>query len=167
MTEAAERILNVFIDLLRGGFERATIEEVATRVGCAKGLVLYHFKTKERLLGAAAQQLANRLSERRLEACRRGGVSALDGLWESIITDVGSGEFAARTALSLRGFHVPLPTGLRADLAANLGVDGSVLHDEKAIEAVLDGLSFQVLLGMPVADVRERYHRLWLGLIGT
>ncbi len=61
--KARKRILDAAERLLRQEPHRnATIQQVAAEAGCAKGLVNYHFETKDALLAA----LADRLAERRV-----------------------------------------------------------------------------------------------------
>lgn len=56
---ARKRILDAAEHLLRAKPHRnITIQQVATKAGCAKGLVNYHFETKDALLAAVADRLA-------------------------------------------------------------------------------------------------------------
>ena len=69
-----EQISGAALDvLIRDGLEKWTVSAVADQAGCAKGLVHYHHKTKEQLLGTAADQLARATAEDRLGALGTGG----------------------------------------------------------------------------------------------
>ena len=64
-----EAILSAAIDVLAiHGLNSWTVEEVANRAHCAKGLVNYHYRTKQELLGTAAQTLRDDRTAR-LDAC--------------------------------------------------------------------------------------------------
>lgn len=59
--KARARILDAAERLLREKPHRnTTIQQIAAEAGCAKGLVNYHFKTKDALLAALADRLAGR-----------------------------------------------------------------------------------------------------------
>ena len=159
-------ILDASADLLAdAGLSSWTIDGVATRARCAKGLVLYHYRTKQLLLKATADFLAGRAASDRLAAVRGDEGAVLDRLWTALVQDVESGRFAGRVGLSAMGLPGSLPQGLRDRLAQSLGIEPAALGSEKAIEAVLDGLSLQLLAGIPAEQARECYDRLWLGLI--
>src|SRR5437868_13681035 len=69
--------------LQRGGIEGFTLEAVARRAGVVKGLILYHYASRGRLLRAAASQIAASRSaaiDRALASAP--GAGALDACWE-------------------------------------------------------------------------------------
>jgi len=170
--ESKSRILGASIAILtRDGLGGWTIDEVARRAGCAKGLVNYHYKTKTELLDRSAVELLRRRRGTRLEALsNHPGGSTLDDLWAVLAEDVRSGRFAAAISLTASGLpQSPEPPGdgLRHAAARALDVPTSALPDDLVLGAVLDGLELQLLQGMPLEAVREAYHRLWLGLIET
>ena len=72
-----------------------TVDSVASKAGCAKGLVLYHFKSKEALLVRIAERVRHNQAERRLGALKVGpqGAPSLDRLWINIASEVKSGSF--------------------------------------------------------------------------
>lgn len=58
-TERADRILDVAEDLLlRWGYRRVTIDEVAKRAGVGKGTVYLHWRTREQLFNAVGARAA-------------------------------------------------------------------------------------------------------------
>ena len=62
--ERAERILDVTAGLLlRHGYKRVTIDDVATGAGIGKGTIYLHWKTREALFWAVLQREAARLLE--------------------------------------------------------------------------------------------------------
>ncbi len=58
-TSTRSNILAAAVQTLqRGGIEGFTLEAVARRAGVVKGLILYHYASRGRLLRAAASQIA-------------------------------------------------------------------------------------------------------------
>jgi AcrR family transcriptional regulator len=67
--ERAERILDVTAGLLlRHGYKRVTIDDVATGAGIGKGTIYLHWKTREALFWAVLQREAMRLLEQLVTA---------------------------------------------------------------------------------------------------
>ena len=90
---SVQRILEAAANLFgRDGFDGASMGAVARAAGVSKGLLHYHFQSKEHLLieaqRATFQQIFTRFAER-FERGDRGmdtAVDALDALWDSLIT---------------------------------------------------------------------------------
>jgi len=79
---ARSRILDAAEHLLREKPHRnITIQQIASKAGCAKGLVNYHFKTKDALLAAVADRLADRRATEWASAL--GGLNVTRALSES------------------------------------------------------------------------------------
>jgi AcrR family transcriptional regulator len=138
--------------LQRGGVEGFTLDAIARRAGVVKGLLLYHFGSRARLLRAAAQQLqATRTTA--LHKALAGGVdlSALDTCWAELRRQAEDG--TARAWLSVSA------AGLIDRSASDGGFEGA------AQDAVLDGCAAALASGVPLADVRDAYNALWLALI--
>lgn len=137
--------------LKRGGIEGFTLEGVARRAGVVKGLVLYHYGSRARLLRSAAAALA---SERRIAlttALARGGTVAVDACWEELRRQAEDG--TARAWLGLCAAGLIEPPG------SDTGFEGV------ARQAVLDGCAAGLAAGAPLADLRDAYHALWLALL--
>src|SRR5262249_15764986 len=81
------------------GLNNWTVEEVANRAHCAKGLINYHYHSKQALLQCAAETLRDDRSARRLAAIQTSGTRALDRLWTALSEEVDSGWFAAWISL--------------------------------------------------------------------
>ncbi|MCC7540935.1 MAG: TetR/AcrR family transcriptional regulator [Deltaproteobacteria bacterium] len=95
-----ERILEAArVCLVRHGWERTSLREVAEEAGVAKGLVLYHFGTKEELFAATQAEVYRQLAERVAAAVDRVGPSRDTALWalSQLVTTV----LAEREASSL------------------------------------------------------------------
>ena len=149
-----------------------TVDYVASQAGCAKGLVLYHFKSKEALLGRVAERVRESQSSRRAEAMAKAqGSASLDRLWQVLVADVKSGAFGLW--VGLLGEERTRKTAARRPeddkellLGAStaLGVPGDSLA-LPLVPAALDGFSLELLQGRPPATVRERYDAFWLGVL--
>ena len=69
----ADRILDAAADLLlRHGYRRVTIDDVAAGAAVGKGTIYLHWRTREALFWAALQRETMRLLEKILVAARRG-----------------------------------------------------------------------------------------------
>ncbi|MGH7560114.1 MAG: TetR/AcrR family transcriptional regulator [Gemmatimonadales bacterium] len=168
-----DAILTAAISVLADdGLNNWTIEEVAERARCAKGLVNYHYRSKLDLLTRAANALRDDRHARRLAALQAPGTAALDRLWQVLLAEVESGWFAAWLAMA--SAEGPLRQGasgwegraLAQAASKALGVD---LPPDSAylIPGLLDGLELQLLLGVEPGAVEEAYHRAWTVVLGA
>jgi len=138
--------------LQRGGLEGFTLEAVARRAGVVKGLILYHYASRGRLLRAAASQIAAARTaalERALASAA--GADGLDSCWAELRRQAEDG--TARAWLSL--------------CAAGL-IDRSARNaefEQAARESILDGAAVALASGVPLADARDAYDALWLALL--
>ncbi len=159
--------------LLETGLDGWTVDGVARRAGCAKGLVHYHFGTKGALLSATAEQLASARWKRIGAGLQLRGPAAIDALWDSVLAAVRSGETRARFGLlsqtATAAAFAP-PEVLLEELAVRFRVafdqEDIAGEDAALLLAALNGLEMLLLAGMDVALVRQAYHRLLLFLVG-
>jgi AcrR family transcriptional regulator len=154
------------------GLNNWTVEEVAERAHCAKGLVNYHYRSKQYLLARAAESLRDNRQARRLAALQAPAELALDRLWQQLVEEVESGWHAAW--LSLVSADETLRTAARSpggpDLAQAAAQALGVRLPPEAdvlIPSALDGLQLQLLLGAPAARAEEGYHRFWAALLSA
>ena len=149
-----------------------TVDQVAAEAGCAKGLVLYHFKSKETLLLRVAERVHENLRSRRLSALGSAkGAASLDRLWAALLSEVKSGEFALWLGL-LGDSKTRKAAGRTADddrqlLAAaaealGAGPESAALG---LIAPALDGFALALLQGRAEVDVREGFDEFWLGVL--
>ncbi len=164
------QILDASVGLIcRAGLTGWTIEQLAREVGCAKGLVLYHYRGKTELLDATAERLVAEILSNRVAALGAGTPSsALARLWWALLEEVSSGRFAA--SVSLRTIGLPIastvsPESLRTAAAAALDVAPEALAEGVTIAAMLDGLALQLLARRSEPTVREAYDQLWVSLV--
>lgn len=167
-------ILTAAVDILAlHGLNNWTVEEVANRAHCAKGLVNYHYRSKADLLATAAATLRDDRAARRLAAAHHPGSQAVDQLWTVVAREVDSGWFAAWQSLVSADEPLRRAAATRSEdalaLAAALGKTlglGAALHPEAGlIQAVLDGLELQLLQGAPRRSTEEAWHRFWLRVL--
>lgn len=149
-----------------------TVDSVAAKVGCAKGLVLYYFKTKKDLLQVASERIRDAHVATRVEALRGGrGTEALDRLWEALVKEIRPGSFGLWVSLvghpvtrksAARSVTQDRTIGEASATALGLPMDAAILA---AIPSALDGFALDLLQGRAPDDVRERYDTFWLGIL--
>jgi AcrR family transcriptional regulator len=137
--------------LKRGGIEGFTLDGVARRAGVVKGLVLYHYGSRARLLRSAAAELAAERRTALTTALAHGGTVAVDACWEELRRQAEDGTARAWLGLCAAGL-IPPP-----------GTDAG--FEEAARQAVLDGCAAALAAGAPLPDLRDAYHALWLALL--
>ncbi|HXM39484.1 MAG TPA: helix-turn-helix domain-containing protein [Gemmatimonadales bacterium] len=147
------RILAAAVQTLqRAGLEGFTLEAVARRAGVVKGLVLYHYASRSRLLRAAAGQIATaRAAAIEHALASRSGTAGLDACWEELRRQAEDGTAHAWLGLCA--------AGLIDRSASNTGLEGA------ARDAVIDGCAAALAAGAPLSDVRDAYGALWLALL--
>jgi len=139
------------LEVLRDpGIDGFAVEAVARRAGHAKGLVIYHFGSRERLLGECGAALTRERAERLLAARGSGpGIRGIDAMWQELLRQVRDGTTRAWLGLAALG-ALPQPAGDPDDVARG---------------ALLDGCAAALAAGVPEAVVREAYDMLWLALL--
>lgn len=169
-----DAILSAAIEVISlHGLNNWTVEEVANRAHCAKGLVNYHYRSKQDLLILAAETLRDDRAARRLAAVQAAGTKALDRLWAALTREVESGWFAAWASLlaaddPLRraaAERAPVSSAFVASLSHSLGLDEQLTAQTPLIQAALDGLELRLLQGAPAGETEEAYHRFWLTVV--
>jgi AcrR family transcriptional regulator len=164
-----DSILESSVKLLQqNGLDGWSIQGIAARTGCAKALVIHHYKTRHALLEASAEQVRQTRLDRRLTAVAVGGTRGLDRLWDEMVDGVHSGLARAAIALASHDYGRS-PDVDRRDLhravARCLGIDAELLAEPTALTAMLDGIELQLLQGVGTAAVRSAFDRLWLTMV--
>lgn len=138
--------------LQRAGVEGFTLDAVARRAGVVKGLILYHYASRGRLLRAAAAQIGDARETAIRRALASGsGMAGVDACWEELRRQAEDG--TARAWLSL------CSAGLIDRSARNVGLGAA------ARAALVDGSALALATGVPQADARDAYNALWLALL--
>ena len=138
--------------LKRTGVDGFSLDVVARRAGVVKGLVLYHFESRGRLLRVAAAQLASERSaafERALSA--GAGTAGVDACWEELQRQAADGTARAWLAVTAAGL-----------------VDRSDKNEDVATaarQALWDGCAAALATGVRPDELRDAYHALCLALL--
>ena len=183
--KAREAILQAAVSLLRErGAGSVTVEAVATKAASAKGLVHYHFKTKQGLLAAAAERLAVTRDARWKEALEGPSLEqAIDRTWSLLTEESVDGTTRAR--VSLVGLDSMLPDQVARKLMVQLSRTlsttlGQLLATEMDLAptarteelgwllgVVIDGIGLQLLAGASLAELEGPYAAAWLGILSV
>ena len=150
-TATRSAILEAALSLLgEGGLAAFSIERVATKAGVAKGLVLYHYRSRARFIEVCAERLQSARAERLRAAGRGTGIAAVDALWAELTRQQEDGTARAWLSLAAVG-AVRQPT--EADVI------------EQARNSLLNGCAAALAAGGDRGAVREAYEALALALL--
>ena len=179
---ARDAILDAALALLRDrrGTD-ITTDDVARKAGCAKGLVHYHFKTKDQLLAAAAEHLwRQRMSSWTAALGSVTPKAAIRAAWETLLAEASGGEAAACAALGLRGndLVVRSVSAGRVAFAREVGAALERLLGQLRLEpsvpvpelgalfvAVVEGIGLQLGSGAAADDMEQAWSAFWAGLL--
>lgn len=150
-TATRSAILEAALSLLgEGGLGAFSIERVAAKAGVAKGLVLYHYRSRARFIEVCGERLQSARAERLRVAGRGAGIAAVDALWAELTRQHADG--TARAWLSLAAVG-----------AVRLPESADVI--DQARSSLLDGCAAALAAGADRAVVREAYEALALALL--
>ena len=179
---AKSELLEATIAIARErGLSRVTVEAVAQRARCAKGLVLYHFKSRSLLLEAMIfEVLRRRQADWSIAFGRTGPTAVIDATWNLLTIESANGtarlfggiwshaaeitdqlasnaliSFAA--AISHGAAQVLRSHGLRAGV--EIGETGWLLT------AVILGTESALSNGADPGELEGAYTRAWLALL--
>ena len=182
-SQARNNILKSALELIReSGVESLTVEGTADRAGVAKGLVHYHFKTKQGLLTAAIDELASQRGERWSRAFEANSPQeVVDQTWELLTSESDAGITRAWHSLvgvnslltdrSVKGaldlFTAAIGRALSRMLARRMGLETTVPESEIGLllTAVIDGMSTQLMAGGSEEELHGAYAAAWLGVL--
>ena len=157
--------------LVQRGLNGWTVDEVSRKAECAKGLVNYHYRSKQLLLERVAELLREDRWSKRLIATK--GTKPLDTLWQTLIDEVHSGRFSAWLSL-LTGDARLRQAGrtpqqhaesLCRSLGESLGLGDQLTEHAGLVAATLDGICLRLLEGIDPSSLEEAYHQFWLTLL--
>ncbi|MCH7716033.1 MAG: TetR/AcrR family transcriptional regulator [Gemmatimonadetes bacterium] len=181
--EAARKAILDAADLVlkRDGAFNMTMDAVARAAGCAKGLLHYHFHTKQRLLVEAVGRIS---TEREVQWTQAFDTAdpheAIDRTWNVIAQEVESGTLRAWSSLltlsdsavdqavskASARFRDQITTATR-DLLARANCESTLPVDRLGwlLTAVVDGMSFQLAAGADAEVLADAYAAAWLGVL--
>jgi AcrR family transcriptional regulator len=181
-TDARAAILEAAVDLLRSrrGTD-ITTDEVARKVGCAKGLVHYHFKGKDQLLAAAAERLWQQRADAWTGALGlESPNAAIRQAWETMVSESSNGIAASCATLGMRSEPLvvqSVSTGRAAfsrgiaaaleQMLAQLRLEPSVPTRELGalLVATIEGIGLQLGSGVPADEMEQAWSAFWAGLL--
>lgn len=155
--------------VVRKGLAGWSLEEVARGARCAKGLVLYHYRSKAALLDLTAGEIERTRWDLRFEALAGGdGIEGIDRLWEEIVAEVDSGRFGAWVSLAGAGYRGTEPRrgeSFRAAVARLLSLPSEAIADAASIEAMIEGVTVPQSRATSREVLRTAYDRLWTSMV--
>jgi AcrR family transcriptional regulator len=150
--ETRSRLVEATIDcLIELGYQGTTTLAVCKRAGVSHGSLLYHYGTRERLLGAALEAVYERLRNPVIEAIGQlpEGEERIEALVELMWDAFGAPEFKAVIELWLAAANQP-------------GVAWTVWPEAQAFDAAIQPLAEQVF---PAASTRVPDFALYISLL--
>lgn len=148
-----EKLLDAAADLItRLGVQELTLDAVAAAAGVTKGGLIYHFKTKDELLGALVERMIEQLDQRqRAKAAKRGTTKSalLLALVEETFDMSRSEKQLMTNLLAAASAHPHLLGPVRKlfkETYGELAEGGAKAGLALAIAAALDGISLLELL---------------------
>lgn len=173
--EAAEAVIR------EKGAHAATVDAVAKAAGCAKGLVHYHFKTKQLLLVETVRRIAQSREAAWIQALDTPDPqSAIDRTWGLLKREADSGTLKAWTSLTAlpdkkidqevneasARFRAGIAAGT-SGLFRRTGLETTIDREQLGwlLAAVVQGMVFQLAAGADVAVLENAYAAAWLGLL--
>ena len=167
--------------LRRSGAHAATMQDVARTAGCTKGLLHYHFQTKQLLLVETVGRMA---ASRRAAWAHAFDVpdphAAIDRTWAVIVGEEKSGTLRAWSSLltvSQSGIDQAVRTAtsqFRDDIAVatekllrRAGFRSTIPATELGwlLAAVVQGMAFQLAAGADPETLENAYAAAWLGIL--
>jgi AcrR family transcriptional regulator len=94
--EAAQALFN------EKGFENTSVEDIVQRMGVAKGLFYYYFKSKEELLQIIVERLIDEIESSVIAVMEKKGITALERFRELVMA---SSDVASRGKMLIAYFH--------------------------------------------------------------
>lgn len=181
--DARERIEAAAVAaLLQGPAEGLTVAAIAEGAGCAKGLIHYHFKTKEALLARAAAAIWEGRREAWHEALRsESPADAIDRGWQALAEEAASGRVRAAVTLAARdesdligqsareaagGFRIAVTADL-IHVLRGMGRTFTVPPEEAAqlFLSTINGLALDLEMGADAAVAEAAWAAFWVGLL--
>jgi AcrR family transcriptional regulator len=180
--EAKSRILEAAIRVLRTEpGATATIDRVAQEAGCAKGLVHYHYRTKDGLFAEAAIRLWSLRADHWRQALSGPDPrSVIDQAWRLLQSEAADGRLAAAAFLGQPGSSVAgrsvkagrstlthaIADGL-VHLFEHMGRVATVPPSEIAtlVASLIDGLGWRLATGEAPEQVEPAWAAFWAAIL--
>ena len=175
MNQLKDTILESALDILmKRGLKGWTMGDTAVAANTSKGLVHYHFSSRNQFLGEILKVVDLRRRKEMTESLtNRSGTAALDALWVVIESQVTNGLFGSWLDLS-RELEIVDQTRpdwyqeLTWEVSRSLGIDEAILRPaSQFIASSIDGFQLQLLMGSPSQVIRHGYDRMWAAALAS
>lgn len=180
--EARSRILAATVEAMGSASAKGlTIEAVARRAGCAKGLVNYHFKTKAALFSAAAERLwDDRVTAWQAALERKDPTQAINAGWGLVGKEArsgvtracnelasGFGDMVDRTVSNQRKRFIELLAHELTGLFRRMAMIPTVPTADLAalLAAAIEGLAIQMAGGIEEDQLEPAWSAFWAGML--
>ncbi|KPK07447.1 MAG: hypothetical protein AMS20_02785 [Gemmatimonas sp. SG8_28] len=180
--ESRNLILNAALDVLRErGSSNVTVASVAERAGCAKGLVHYHFKTKQNLWHAAIEHLTrHRIASWSDALASLSPSEAVQQTWALLVRESEDGTAAAWFSMLDASSELPadlITEAIETFAAAvadacrrmfeRLDVRTRIRPEEIGwmLASMVSGTGFLLTRGADAPKLENAYAAAWLGVL--
>jgi len=166
----------------RGGISAVTLDAIADDAGCAKGLVTYHFGSKDQLIHAATEEILQNHETQWMQALKADSFEvAIRQTWQALLNEVREGywrawlSFAAskdRVIVQLVSNHVNRFTEtLRSATQSQIrtmGLEPTVSPSELGhfLLAGLSGMGLQLSTGVKPEVLEGAHSAMWVAVLG-
>jgi len=182
-SDARDRVLSTAIrHLKRAGVSGFTLDEIAEEAGCAKGLVTYHFGSKDELIHAATEEIL-RGHETQWQTTLRADSfeTTVRQTWQTLLGEVRDGYWRAWLSLAVSRDRVivqmvsnhatQLSTKLQAGIESQfrtMGLEPTVTVAElgQFLAVGLQGLGLQLATGVKPEVLEGAHSALWVAVLG-
>lgn len=182
-SDARNRVLAVAVrHLKRHGACAITLDEVAEEAGCAKGLVTYHFGSKDQLIQAASEEILRTHEHAWAQALRAESLDAvIRQTWQTILSEGRDGHWRAwlslvmskeRITIQLVSNHATrFADSLRVAAQSQMRTMGlrptvSISELGQFLAAGLQGLGLQLAAGVKPESLEGAHSALWIAVLG-
>jgi len=182
-SDARDRVLSTATrHMKRAGISDFTLDEIAEEAGCAKGLVAYHFGSKDQLIVAAAEGILRGHAAEWQKALRAASFeSTVSQTWQTLVAEVREGYWRAWLSLAASRDRVIVQlvnnhtnTFVEALRQASesqmrtMGLEPSVSIKElgQFLSVGLQGLGLQLAAGVKPEVLEGAHSALWVAVLG-
>lgn len=180
---ARERVLSVAVrHVKRVGVAGITLDEIAEEAGCAKGLITYHFGSKDQLILTATEEILRGHEARWRQALRADSLeAAVRQTWQTLLEEVRDGYWRAWFSLAVSKDRVfvqlvsnhanQFVDSLRIAAESQMRTMGlqptvSIAELGQFLSAGLQGLGLQLAAGVRPDSLEGAHSALWVAVLG-
>src|SRR6266850_2740343 len=182
-SDARDRVLSVAVrHLTRAGISTITLDEIADEADCAKGLVTYHFGTKDQLVVAAAEEILRvHATEWQRALLAETVEAAVRQTWQTLVAEVREGFWRAWLSLAasrdrvivhmVNNHTLKFVDLLRVAFESQIRTMGleptiSVAELAQFLAVGLQGLGLQLAAGVKPEVLEGARSALWIAVLG-